>query len=70
MFCVARVIRPIEERIAEIDQKIEKKKAELASLEARKQKMLHPTTMRYVMNAAKEAGMTPEEVAKKLGLEL
>ena len=70
MFCVARVIRPIEERIAEIDRKIEKKKAELASLEARKQKMLHPTTMRSVMNAGKEAGMTPEEVAEKLGLEL
>ena len=70
MFCVAIVIRPIEERIAEIDRKIEKKKAELASLEARKQKMLHPTTMRSVMNAAKEAGMTPEEVAEKLGLEL
>lgn len=32
--------------------------------------MLHPTTMRSVMNAAKEAGMTPEEVAEKLGLEL
>lgn len=67
---MARIIRPLEERIAEIDLKIEKKKAELAILEAKKQKMLHPKSMRSVMNAAKEAGMTPDEIAEKLGLNL
>ena len=67
---MARIIRPLEERIAEIDLKIEKKKAELAILEAKKQKMLHPKSMRSVMNAAKEAGMTPDEIAEKLGLDL
>ena len=56
---MARIIRPLEERIAEIDLKIEKKK-----------KMLHPKSMRSVMNAAKEAGMTPDEIAEKLGLDL
>ena len=70
MTAVARIIRPLEERIAEIDLKIEKKKAELAALEAKKQKLLHPNSMRSVMNAAKEAGMTPDEIAEKLGLDL
>lgn len=67
---MARIIRPLEERIAELDRKIEKKKAELAALEAKKQKLLHPNSMRSVMNAAKEAGMTPDEIAEKLGLNL
>ena len=70
MTAVARIIRPLEERIAELDRKIEKKKAELAALEAKKQKLLHPNSMRSVMNAAKEAGMTPDEIAEKLGLDL
>lgn len=67
---MARIIRPLEERVAELDRKIEQKKAELAALEAKKQKLLHPKTMRSVMNAAKEAGMTPDEIAEKLGLNL
>lgn len=67
---MARIIRPLEERVAELDRKIEKKKAELAALEAKKQKLLHPNSMRSVMNAAKEAGMTPDEIAEKLGLDL
>lgn len=67
---MARIIRPLEERVAELDRKIEQKKAELAALEAKKQKLLHPKTMRSVMNAAKEAGMTPDEIAEKLGLDL
>ena len=70
MTAVARIIRPLEERVAELDRKIEKKKAELAALEAKKQKLLHPNSMRSVMNAAKEAGMTPDEIAEKLGLDL
>ena len=34
--------RTVEERIAIIDEKISKKKAEIEALEAQKQKLLHP----------------------------
>lgn len=59
-----------EERVALIDQKIAKKKAEIENLEAAKQKLLHPVNMRTIIAAAKEAGLTPEDIAKKLGLEI
>lgn len=62
--------RSVEERIAIIEQKIEKKKTEIENLEATKQKLLHPVNMKTVMAAAKEAGMSPEEIADKLGLKL
>lgn len=62
--------KTIEERIALIDQKIEKKKAEIENLEATKQKLLHPVNMNTVMAAAKEAGLSPEEIADKLGLKI
>lgn len=62
--------KTIEERIALIDQKIEKKKAEIENLEATKQKLLHPVNMKTVMAAAKEAGMSAEEIADKLGLKI
>ena len=58
------------ERITVIDEKIAKKKAEIESLEAQKQKLLHPVNMKTVMAKAKEAGLTPEEIAEKLGLEV
>lgn len=60
----------VEERVAVIDEKIAKKQAEIAALEAQKQKLLHPISMRAVMAKAKEAGMSAEEVAAKLGLEV
>ena len=59
-----------EERIELIDQKIEKKKAEIATLESQKQKLLHPISMRAVLTKAKEAGLSPEEVAEKLGIDM
>lgn len=59
-----------DERIALIDEKIAKKKAEIEALEVQKQKLLHPINMRAVMAAAKEAGLTPEDIAEKLGLEV
>ena len=58
--------RTAEERIALIDAKIAKKKEEIKALEAQKQKILHPVTMRSVM----EKGLTAEEIAEKLGLEM
>ena len=51
--------RSTEERIALIDAKISKK-----------QKLLHPVTMRTVMEKAKAAGLSAEEIAEKLGLEM
>lgn len=59
-----------EQRVAVIDAKIAKKQAEIKNLEAQKQKILHPVTMKTVLSKAKAAGMTPEEIAEKLGLEL
>lgn len=58
-----------EERIAVIDKKIAKKQAEIDALEAQKQTLLHPVNMKTVMSKAKEAGLTPEEIAEKLGLD-
>lgn len=65
-----RTTKSVEERVAAIDEKIAKKKEEIAALEAQKKKLLHPVNMRAVLAAAKEAGMTPEEVAQKLGIEV
>lgn len=45
--------RTVEERIAIIDEKISKKKADIKVLEAQKQKLLHPVTMKTVMEKAK-----------------
>ncbi len=59
-----------EERIAVIDEKIARKQAEIDALEAQKQKLLHPVNMRTVIAKAKEIGLTPEEIAEKLGLEV
>lgn len=62
--------RSTEERIALIDAKISKKHEEIKALEAQKQKILHPVTMKTVMEKAKAAGLSAEEIAEKLGLEM
>ena len=62
--------RTVEERIAIIDEKISKKKAEIKALETQKQKLLHPVTMKTVMEKSKASGLSPEEIAEKLGLEM
>lgn len=62
--------KTVDERVALIEQKIAKKKAEIDELEAQKQKLLHPISMRAVLTKAKEAGLTPLEVAEKLGIEV
>lgn len=59
-----------EERVIIIDEKIAQKRAEIDALEAQKQKLLHPVNMKVVIAKAKEAGLTPEEIAEKLGLEV
>ena len=60
--------RKRDERIALIDEKIEKKHQEILELEAKKQKLLHPITVRSIIERAKEAGLSPEEIAEKLGI--
>ena len=40
----------------------------IEAMEAQKQKLLHPVDMKMVMAAAKESGLTTEEIAEKLGL--
>ena len=62
--------RTTEARIATINAKIEKKQSEIAALEAQKHKLEHPVTLKSVMEKAKKSGMTPEEIAEKLGLEV
>lgn len=65
-----RVTKTVEEKVAEIDSKIEKKKAEIEALEAQKYKLQHPVNMKTVIAKAKEAGLSAEEIAQKLGLEM
>lgn len=65
-----RIVKSVDERVALLDQKIAKKQAEINALEAQKQKLLHPVNMKTVMAKAKEAGLTPEEIAEKLGIEV
>ncbi len=62
--------KTVEERVALIESKIEKRRAEIEALEQQKQKLLHPVTLRTVMAKAKESGLTPEEIAEKLGIEV
>ena len=62
--------KTVEERIALIDAKIAKKWEEIAALETQKHKLQNPVTMKSVMDKAKKAGLTPEEIAKKLGIEV
>ena len=72
-----RKTRTKEERIAEIDKKIESHKKSIETLEAKKEAILNPKprtrkikSVNSVIAKAKEAGLTPEEIAKKLGLEI
>lgn len=62
--------KTVEERIALIDAKIAKKREEIVALETQKHKLQNPVTMKSVMDKAKKAGLTPEEIAKKLGIEV
>ena len=67
---MARARRTVDERVTAIDEKIKKKQEEIAELEAQKERLLHPVSMRAVLTKAKEAGLTPEEVAEKLGIKV
>lgn len=71
------VRRPADERIAEIDKKIDAHKAAIEKLESKKKTILNPKPraskaagLKILISKAKEAGMTNEEIAEKLGISL
>ncbi len=58
-----------EERLKRIDDMIAKKKQEIIDLEEKKRSLTEPAiTYKDIIAKAKEAGITPEQAAKKLGL--
>ena len=59
-----------EERAAILREKIEKKEAEIEVMKEQMQRLLHPVTMKTVMAKAKESGLSPMEIAEKLGLDI
>lgn len=56
------VRKSLEEQIAEIDRQIE----ELTELKAKLQKQKDQEDIRKLLEAAKEVGLSPEELVKKL----
>ncbi|HWS41853.1 MAG TPA: hypothetical protein VN421_02065 [Pseudoflavonifractor sp.] len=67
---MARTIKTLEERIAVLDAKIAKKKAEIATLESQKYALEHPVSIKDIIAKAKQAGMSAHDIAEKLGLEI
>ena len=67
---MARTVRTLEERIAVLDEKISKKKTEIAKLESQKYALEHPESIKDLVMKAKQSGMSPNEIAQKLGIEL
>lgn len=67
---MTRAGRTVEERVAEIDVKIAKKKEELAKLESQKEALLRPVNWRTVMAKAKENSLSAKEVADRLGFDI
>ena len=59
-----------EERAAILREKIEKKEAEIEVMKEQMQRLLHPVTMKTVMAKEKESGLSPMEIAEKLGLDI
>lgn len=67
---MARTIKTSEDRISVIDGKIAKKKAEIASLESQKYALEHPVSIKDIIAKAKHSGMSAQDIAKKLGIEI
>ena len=70
-----RIRRSKEEILAEIEKKIKAHQDAISKLEARKESILNPKRkltkaqkIKVLIDQAKEAGMSPEEIAEKLGL--
>lgn len=68
--------RTIEERVAEIDTKIASHKLVISKLEEKKNAILNPkskakkSTIKNILSQAKANGMSADEIAKKLGIEI
>lgn len=64
-----RRIRSKEERIADLEQKIQFHKDKIALLEEKKKQLETPKmSAAQIIKAAKERGWTTEEIIKKLGI--
>lgn len=68
-----RVQRTPDERIAELQNKITKAKNQIKTYESKIEEIRNPKpkapkklTMKAVLDRAKEAGLSPEDIAKKL----
>ena len=71
------VRRSYEERIKEVEDKIAYHKDCISKLEKKKENIINPRSraskaarFKLMMAKAKEAGMTDEEIAKRLGIAL
>ena len=67
---MARTVRTPEERIAVLNEKISKKKTEIAKLESQKYALEHPVSIKDLVMKAKQSGMSPNEIAQKLGIDI
>lgn len=67
---MTRIVRTLEERIAVLDEKISKKKTEIAKLESQKYALEHPVSIKDLVMKAKQSGMSPNEIAQKLGIDI
>ena len=77
---MARETRPVEERIAEIDERIDfcnskifYYQTQIEKLNEKRKHILHPETRLTITQIAKRAkasGLTAEEIASKLGIKL
>lgn len=65
-----RRVRSKEERIAELDKKIAYHQDKIAVLEEKKKALVTPKmTASQIISAAKDKGMTTEQIMKKLGID-
>lgn len=67
---MARTVRTLEERIAVLNEKISKKKTEIAKLESQKYALEHPVSIKDIVMKAKQSGLSPSEIAQKLGIDI
>jgi cell division protein FtsL len=67
---MARNIKTGEERIAVLEAKIAKKKAEIAALESQKYSLEHPVSIKNIIAKARKNGMSAHAIAEKLGIEI
>lgn len=66
-----RTIRSVEERVAELDRKINFHKEKIALLEEKKKNLLAPKlSANKIIAAAKEKGMSVDDIIKKLGIDV